>query len=318
MVEPGDGKAELLLSNVVGNSVTGKRSLALDFSKLGNGGATRIATATFIPPDSKDASHYSLMACPTLHPGNVVRGQLEAAAENSRPVQIAPFIAFYGNNDELCYHRGSLLTLTPGAARDFRWKIEELNGAPIAQFGLELSADFATSGRLYLDYIDWSGTPTTLFRRPETGGKMWLRAWIDAFDHVGTRWPSAYHLSQNRGTGLFIQGSRDWQNYSVEAAIMSDPAKSFGLAVRVQGLTRYYALILGPNQVLRLIRNYDRIEVLTEVPYNWSWSQRYHFDLKVTGTTITGLLNGAELIRYNDLKSSLIDAESPVTKKGLL
>ena len=76
----------------------------------------------------------------------------------------------------------------------------------------------------------------------------WLRAWVNAVDHAGTRWASAFHLSQNHGTGLLIQGSRDWRNYTVQSAIMSDPAKSFGIAARVQGLSRYYALLLGPNQ----------------------------------------------------------------------
>ncbi|MBV8587012.1 MAG: ADP-ribosylglycohydrolase family protein, partial [Verrucomicrobia bacterium] len=100
---------------------------------------------------------------------------------------------------------------------------------------------------------------------------------------------------------------RDWQNYSVQTAIIPDPAKSFGLAARVQGLSRYYALMLGPGQVLRLIRNYDSLEVLTEVRYHWSWSQRYHFNLKVTGTTLVGSINGTELIRYNDSNSPLLD-----------
>jgi hypothetical protein len=136
---------------------------------------------------------------------------------------------------------------------------------------------------------------------------MWQRAWINAFDHVGTRWASAFHLSQNRGTGLFIQGSREWQNYTVQAAIISDPAKSFGLAARVQGLTRYYALILAPNQTLQLVRNYDSVEVLAEVPCSWSWSQRYHFNLEVNGTKITGSMNGSDLIRYNDRDASLLD-----------
>ena len=148
------------------------------------------------------------------------------------------------DNDELHYHHGPALLLDPGVAQYFQWQIEELNGAPIAQFGLETRSDSAASGRIYVDYIDWSGTPTTVFCRPDADGTMWLRAWINAVDHVGTRWASAFHLSQNRGTGLFIQGSRDWQNYAVEAAIISDPAKSFGLAARVQGLTRFYALRL--------------------------------------------------------------------------
>jgi ADP-ribosylglycohydrolase len=293
--------------------------LALDFRDLQQGGPVRIATQTFIPPDSIDASHYSLMACPTLYPGNIVQGRLIAGANNSAPVRVVPFVAYYGGNDDLCYHHGTVLTVAPGVAERFQWAIEELNGSPIAQFGLEVSSENARSGRLYVDYIDWSGAATTVFRRPDAGGKMWLRAWIDAVDHVGTRWASAFHLSQNRGTGLFIQGSRDWQNYAVEAAIMSDPAKSFGLAARVQGLSRYYALMLGPSQALRLIRNYDGVKVLAEVPFRWSWAERYHFHLEVNRTTIACSINGSELLRYEDPEAILLDGGiALVCEEGLI
>src|ERR1700758_1660054 len=247
-------------ADVEGANATDNRSLALDFNPSRQIPRIRIATPTFIPPDSKDASHYCLMACPTLYSGNIVTGRLVAAPENSAKVRVTPFVTYYGDNDELTPRHGPELTLEPGSVRHFQWKIDELHGAPIAQFGLEV-ASAAAVGRLYVDYIDWSGTPTTVFRRPPGDSKMWLRAWINAVDHVGTRWTSPFHLSQNRGTGLFIQGSRDWQNYAVQSAILSDPAKSFGLAARVQGLTRYYALLLGPHQVLRLIRNYDEIQV---------------------------------------------------------
>ena len=259
------------------------------------------------------------MACPTLYPGNIVQGRLIAAAGNSAPVRVAAFIAYYAGDDELHYHQGPPLILAPAEAEHFQWQIEDLDGAPIGQFGLEVSSDRAASGRLYADYVDWSGAPTTVFRRPDVDGKMWLRAWINAFDHVGTRWASAFHLSQNQGTGLFIQGSRDWQNYAVEAAISSDPVKSFGLAARVQGLSRYYALMLGPYQSLRLIRNYDGLEVLVEVPYRWSWSERYHFNLEVNATSITGSINGSELIHYDDPKAVLLDGGIAfVCEEGLI
>jgi ADP-ribosylglycohydrolase len=301
------------------SSEASKIGLELDFKFLPGDEPVRISTPTFIAPDSKDASHYTLMACPTLYPGNIVRGRLIAGAENSSAVRVAPFVTYYGANDELYYHHGPALTLAPDAAQDFQWQIEDLTSAPIAQFGLEVSSDNAAAGKLHIDYIDWSGTPVTVFRRPDSNGKMWRRSWINAVDHVGTRWTSAYHLSQNRGTGLFIQGSRDWRNYRVESVILSDPAKSFGLAARVQGLTRYYALLLSPNQALRLIRNYDGTETLAEVPYNWTWSEHYHFKLEVTGTKIIGSLNGTELIRYEDDKSPLLDGGiALVCEEGLI
>ena len=293
--------------------------LALDFNLSPGGPPATIATPTFIPPDSKDASHYCLMACPTLHPGNIVKSRLIADSENSNQIRVTPFVTYYGKDDELTHHRGSALLLRPGVAQDFQWQIEDLDGAPIAQFGFEVSADGAAEGRLFIDYIDWSGTPATSFRRPKSNSKMWLRAWVNAVDHIGTRWASAFHLSQNLGTGLLIQGSRDWQNYTVQSAIVADPAKSFGLAARVQGLSRYYALMLGPNQGLRMVRNYDGIQVLAEVPYNWSWSKRYEFKLEATGATIAGSINGTELIRYQEPDQKLLDGGiALVCEEGLI
>ncbi|MBV9874137.1 MAG: ADP-ribosylglycohydrolase family protein [Verrucomicrobia bacterium] len=306
-------------ADVEGANSTGNRCLALDFNPSRQLPRIRITTPTFIPPDSKEASHYSLMACPTLYAGNIVTGRLVAAAENSAKVRVTPFVTYYGDNDELTPRHGPELTLEPGSVRHFQWKIDELRGAPIAQFGLEVSSEAAAAGRLYIDYIDWSGTPTTAFRRPPGDGKMWLRAWINAVDHVGTRWASPFHLSQNRDTGLFIQGSRDWQNYAVESTIMSDPAKSFGLAARVQGLTRYYALLLGPNQAVRLVRNYDGIQVLAETPYSWNWSERYRFNLEVSGPEIAGSINGVELIRYHEPEKTLLDGGiALVCEEGLI
>jgi ADP-ribosylglycohydrolase len=297
-----DPSGEITLSNVSDHSASGTRSLALDFRQLRSGHPVRMATPTFIPPDSKDASHYSLMACPTLFPGLVVKGRLEADTANTGPVQLVIFNAYYDANNELARHYASPFTLEPGATKDFDWKIEEVGGAPIAQFGIEVRSDDTVTGLIYLDYVDWSGTPTTVFRRPNQDGNMWRRAWVNAFDHIGTRWASAFHLSQNRGTGLFIQGSREWRNYSVDSVITANPAKAFGLAARVQGLTRYYALMLGPSQVLRLVRNYDSITVLAEVPFVWNWAQPYHFVLQVSGTAIVGSIDGNELIRCLDDK----------------
>jgi ADP-ribosylglycohydrolase len=314
-----EASSALILSNVAGGSASGQRSLALDFDRVEEKHPVRIATPTFIPPDSKLASHYSLMACPTLFSGQVVKGRLAAGRENSAPVRVAPFVAYYNGDDELTRHYGSPFALVPGAAEDFQWQIEDLGGVPIARFGFEIRSDHLAKGRIHVDYVDWSGTPTTVFRRPDIGGAMWRRAWINAVDHVGTRWASAFHLCQDRGTGLFIQGGRDWQDYTIQAAITADPAKSFGLAARVQGLARYYALMLGPNQALRLLRNYDLVVLLAEVPFTWNWHRRYHFNLQVVGNLISGSVDGNELIRYHDPDIALRDGGiALVCEEGLI
>ena len=36
---------------------------------------------------------------------------------------------------------------------------------------------------------------------------------LDAMDSFNRRWPEPFRLVQNRGTGMLIQGARDWRDY---------------------------------------------------------------------------------------------------------
>jgi hypothetical protein len=172
---------------------------------------------------------------------------------------------------------------------------------------------------VYLDCVDWKGAPATVFRRPEMGGSMWHRAWIDAFDHADARWAAAFHLSQGRGTGLFIQGSRDWDNYRVEAAITARLAKSFGLAARVQGLLRYYALLFGPGRRLQLVRCFDAVQVLAERPFEWRWERPYKLALEVNGVKLAGSVNDEEVFNLQDPGSPLASGGAAfICEEGLI
>jgi ADP-ribosylglycohydrolase len=302
---PTDSSILVSLRNVPGHSTIGRRSLAWEFHHLAKGNCARVSTPTFIPLEAKGPSHYMLMASPTLFPGQVVKIRLEADTANSRSVRVSPFVAFYDGQDQLTRHYGPVVTIQPGQSHESEWPIEDLGGAPIARFGFELTSELRAEGTLYIDYVTWEGTPTTTFRQPTIGGSMWRRAWINAFDNVGTRWPAAFHLSQGCGTGLLIQGSRDWQNYLVQATITPMLAKSFGLAARVQGLLRYYALLLGPGQRLQLVRSFDSTRILGEKFFEWQWGCPYKMGLQVEETNLVGFVNGEEVFRLQDVDSPL-------------
>lgn len=303
-----DRPAGLELENVSGHSKLGERSLALRLNRLGPGSRQRVATPTFIPLDSKDESHYCLMACPTLFSGQKVSWALEADSANSAEITLSPFVSYYDSDDQLTRRYGQNAPLQPGEYQESSWLIDDLDGAPIAEFGFELAAQQTVNGTIYLDYVDWKGAPTTSWQRPAMDGRMWRRAWINAVDYVGTRWASAFHLSQSKELGLFIQGSRDWQDYRVTTTLTADPAKFFGVAARNQGLLRYYALLLGPGQQVRLVRQFDReLTELAAKPYHWEWAKPYQFQLEVIDDSLACLIDGKEIIRVRDTDKRLRD-----------
>src|SRR5207237_641033 len=126
----------------------------------------------------------------------------------------------YGARDMLESLAGPTAALEQGQSTELTWQIPDLGGAPIAEIGLSLTANGDASGSVYLDYLTWDGTPDVTFRRPTFESTSWRRAWVDATDQTDPHWPEAYRVVQNEGTGLLIQGTREWTDYEVSAPII--------------------------------------------------------------------------------------------------
>ena len=212
---------------------------------------------------------YTLFASPTLYPGQVLRAGIQAVPANPDPILIRLYHRCYRENDRLKTIRGPEITLEAGGAHECTWTILEADGSPIAEIGVELCAEQRTNGSIYLDYLTWSGSPNVVLKRPPHSGDMWRRAWVNGVDSYDARWPEAYRLVQNHGTGLLMQGTREWRNYRINAEVTPHLVKSCGIAARVQGMQRCYALLLGRNNKARLVKAQDGITVLGVLNFPW-------------------------------------------------
>jgi len=74
--------------------------------------------------------------------------------------------------------------------------------------------------------------------------QVWRRAWVDGMDQWEPWWKESYRLIQNVLRGLIIQGAHGWRDYEVGATIRPTLAVAAGIGARVQGMRRYYALLL--------------------------------------------------------------------------
>ena len=301
-----DGTA--VIENVVGNSVSGTRSLAIRYNQLAVGRMARVATPTFIPPEAIDMPGYQLMASPTLYSGQTVQARLTADKENCQTVTCTLYIQVYGADDALVMRRGETHEVSPGGEALFNWKVDPTDGAPIAAVGIEVSSDARASGVVYLDYLTWKGTPELSLIKPSSGGTMWQRAWIDAVDNAITSRAdvAAYRIMQNHDTGLFIQGTREWENYSFSALVNPHLAKEAGIAVCVQGLKRYYALLLCDDGKLRLIKELDGRRKIAEKEFAWNWDTDYELRLEAAGSNLIACIDGNVVFEYSDTNRPLL------------
>ncbi|MGI9221621.1 MAG: ADP-ribosylglycohydrolase family protein [Woeseiaceae bacterium] len=250
----------------------------------GEAGA-RIGAPVFIP--SKEVGEYfenkgyKLMASPRIFPGQTI-----TAAASSDGANL--YIAYYNEDDEEVHVDADGLSL----------EVPSLPG-PIFEVGLRLNEDVT----LDLDQIRWSGTPEVSFERPNYHSKMWRLAWVDAVDQLMVWWES-FRLIQNQGMGMISQGTREWVDYAVHADVTPHLVKRSGVAARVQGLKRFYAMLVTQDKKVQLVRFFDTETVLAEAPFEWTLGDKLDMTLNVKGDTITGSINGAQVLEAQDEKLS--------------
>ncbi len=108
--------------------------------------------------------------------------------------------------------------------------------------------------------------------------------------------PQTFRISQDRGEGMIIQGSRQWTNYRVAADVTMHLAEYAGIGVRVQGLRRYYAALLTRSGSARIVKVYDgAVKILAEAPFVCAFETRYDFviGVEVVGRRIRWMLDGS-------------------------
>jgi ADP-ribosylglycohydrolase len=225
-------------------------------------------TPTFVPREALGMTGYELQACPTLYAGQTVRAVVEGATARL-------LVRVYGADDKLVTLRGPQGTL--------EWRVPDTGGRPIAEVGVE------TAGPARLRSLTWDGEPDVTFAPAD--GSMWRHAWVRGVDRWDAHWPEPFRLTQDRGRGLLIQGTREWTDYEVHAAVVPETVAAAGIAARVQGLRRYYALLLWQDRVV-LVRELDGPAILAEAPLERrDYAEPYELSLRVSGSRLSATVD---------------------------
>jgi hypothetical protein len=137
-------------------------------------------------------------------------------------------------------------------------------------------------------------------RRPAHGGTAWRRAWVNGVDQWSSDGAADYRLVQNSGRGLLIQGTREWADYEARAVITPALCEAAGVAARVQGLRRYYGLLLVAGGEVRLVRALDGDTTLASAPLAWRQHEAYELRLSVAGDRLRAWVDGQALFDLRD------------------
>jgi ADP-ribosylglycohydrolase len=296
-------------------------ALALRVKGLARGRSAAALTPTFSAPNVSEMRTYDLQASPRLYPGQTVRARILADAVNTGPVAVSLRVKVYGAYDRLFSADSSAVALAPGEDRVIEWTLPDFDGQPIQQIGVALAAPGPrVDGVVWLDWLGWSGAPRLALRRPKEPSAFWRQAWVNNVSFFGKNFASAFRISQDRGTGMIIHGTREWTDYRASSEITPHLSSSFGLAARVQGLRRCYAILLEAGGFARLVKVKDgERTTLGEAEFPWSFDRAYRFSIELRGADIIAAVDRVEIratdrsAPFNDGAIGLVIAEGALS-----
>ncbi|MHB1293463.1 MAG: ADP-ribosylglycohydrolase family protein [Anaerolineae bacterium] len=291
-----ESKGTTRIENVPG--VGGARCLGIHYAGVAAGRCARAMREVL--PAALPTEGYRIVASPMLYPGQTITARLSAAAADTRPVTVRLLVRAYGDGDQLVTAYGPDTFVAPGTSHSLSWRVEAPKGATIGWIGLEVVSEQRAEGTLYLDWLTWSGAPEVTLTPSKQPGQRWRSAWVQAADTFVLDSEHHYRIIHDEGTGLVIQGTRQWQDYVASATLTPHLARSFGMAARVQGLRRYYALRLAPGGRAELVRELDGARVLAEAPFAWDLYRPYRLALRVVGPRLVASIDGRELFSVED------------------
>ncbi|KXS97838.1 hypothetical protein AC578_7639 [Pseudocercospora eumusae] len=277
-----------------------------------------------------------MMASPLLYPGQTLHARLSAPELGAQNFTVGFRLMVYSSNDKLvAVDSDSTIALRAEShLAELSWTIPiELSNKPIQQVGLLITPLAIPakniSATVYLHSLSWVGAPHMTLQRPavsEQAGvensadlmSMWERSFVSSVDKFHTSLGPSFYLSQDRGQGMIIHGTREWKDYKIRvnkfAVHLGQPA---GVAVRVRGLRRWYALMFLPGKVAIVKTRDDERKNLAMAEFDWKLDAKYEVQVCVEADKITGqigeLVISAEDDEYEGGGIGLIVTEGAVS-----
>ncbi|MGH6859754.1 MAG: ADP-ribosylglycohydrolase family protein, partial [Phyllobacterium sp.] len=292
---------------VANGQLDGRNTLALHFDALAPGRSALVSTPTFTSRDVLNMRTYDLMATPLVYSGQTVKARIAAPAQNRGAVTVALCCRVYDEHDQLQGVSGDATVLAPGEEKTIEWLLPDFAGQPIGELGLTLeAAGKHAEGSVLVDFIRWDGAPQLTLTRPRGNCDFWRRSWVNGVTFFSKHFPSSFRIAQDRGEGIIIHGTRQWTDYEVETEITLHLGDYGGVAVRAQGLRRYYAARVTRGGQFQIVRTRDdSTQVLAQTPFDLAFERKLDCTVTAHGNRISASIAGVSLEAVDDSDMAL-------------
>ncbi|KAI1398158.1 ADP-ribosylation/Crystallin J1 [Hypoxylon fuscum] len=266
-----------------------------------------VLTDTFVPPAVNQISTpYDLVSSPLIYAGQVIHAVYRADTDNTAPLKVGIMGMAYKSTGQLMAFGPVADILCPGDSKSVTYRVPPLDNNPIMKVGLTISRDETFrgfNGAIWLDRFGWTGTPNLILRTTDRskGGpqEFHKRSFVsnaDVFDISG----DVFVVAQDEGQGMVCYGTREWEDYrAVFQNFVITRGSPAGVAARVRGLNRYYALLFeaderGSRLVLTKTRDDVIINCVTRA-FKWHYNLKYTVTLEVDGDEISAQVDNVRI-----------------------
>ncbi|KAI1374036.1 ADP-ribosylation/Crystallin J1 [Hypoxylon crocopeplum] len=297
-VTPDNGQASL--EQAIYNHDTA--GLAIRLGLVEGADPLEVTTQTFAPLEVREMPFYDLVGSPLVYPGQVIRALVRADSSNSNSSLVRLMLKTYTSTDDFETLTADPVSLAPGGPQILEWEIlTSLGCRPIQSVGLTLSSlQHGLDGTVWLDHLRWDGSPRIKLSASGGGSSdFYKRAFVNGADffHLFGK----FMVAQDMGEGIVSYGTREWTDFRVvfkgATVNLGEPA---GVAVRAQGLNRYYSLVLVSSNRIALVKAFDqqRIELATE-SFEWNLDTPYTITMEVKGGQLRAQVGSVVLVAYD-------------------
>jgi ADP-ribosylglycohydrolase len=275
----------------------GKTIVLLD--RLQRGDTARIFYKPYYTRADFDDERYSPTFTPQVYPGQqlTITGTIERMS--GQRIALAPYVR---DSRTGTVTEGAYTFPAPGTPFSLTWKLPEVDFA-IDEAGL-LATNFDAEkflGRLAVETFTIAGKRQFVvqFRDEHHEFKGLSRC-----SAAGGAWEledEGLRVITNDNFQLF-SGPYYTTDSTVSCELMPEYGSSHLVAFRCRGAESGYYFGLHGNNTAALIKKDHELTILAEVPFIWQKGSRYQLEISVSGNSISGRINGNELVCYTDEK----------------
>jgi hypothetical protein len=223
---------------------------------------------------------YGVMAAPTLYPGQTLSAIFECPPGVEARLAIRRFDPSGAEvEDASVWSTGGALDWTPAIEPD----------SLITEVAIQTRGE----GEAVVKSLHWHGAPSVDF--PSQPSAPFRHQWVNGADEWNL-WSRSLTLVHNEDRGMVMTGTREWTDFSLRAHATTHLCQGLGLAVRVQGMRRYLAVLVEPKGQAKLIMKRDEEEVvLAEGPHGLPPQGPFTIEVVVEGDRVLARVGEAEL-----------------------